>query len=719
MSPLAAFLRWLFPTRISGSALVVSVKPVAARTAWRDLQVAGVENAEDLIVRHRSDHDVYIAAAEFRGGRRIREHVVGKSVLTVDIDAKCFGDERDPASLDAAWRVARSLPVPSVIVSTGHGYHLHVRLPDGQRMQDGEPATRIETIEALGRALQLYTQAFAHGIVGHEVKFDAIADVSRVVRVPDSWNFKDQRNGTSGAKPSPVALARPTDPSSLGDIGTLDVGVLRPFIDEAVEQHRASHDAATAPRAPNARLSVPTALADAWPLPTGDQSGNDFRVAATCAEAGESEGAALELIRARRDALADPEDRAKGEREDYIAVTVARAYAKAAGVPRPTTTAPAPALADPGDLPIRTVAEIGGGEAPTVDWLLYGIIAKGGIHLLTGKPKEAGKTTFAIGLAGALAAGAQFLGRQTRLARTLFLYEEPDLTFKAKALEFKATGAFCLSVRDRGNLPWQDFLERVVRRGLAEGCELLVIDTFSMWTTLDADDENSSGSVREVIEPLRRAAEAGMAVLVLHHARKGDSSLADAPRGSTALAGGADVLLGLGHAPKVKRMRELVVLGRYSIEQTSIVYGRDHTGLHASTEPGFVDQRREQVLAAFRDAKEPLGPHEWEQAARIGHQEFLAIKRQLVEEGIVQEERGQDKRRRYYRLVGVDSGEEEKGDASTPLRGSTASPISPPLPVGDRESAPSTGTTASTSASDTQCTNRSSTPVLQSATREV
>ncbi len=60
---------------------------------------------------------------------------------------------------------------------------------------------------------------------------------------------------------------------------------------------------------------------------------------------------------------------------------------------------------------------------------------------------------------------------------------------------------------------------------------------------LPGGEENHAGLMQEALAPLRRLAERGLAVLLLHHPRKGACRPGQAARGSGALTGAADVLI--------------------------------------------------------------------------------------------------------------------------------------------------------------------------------
>ena len=129
---------------------------------------------------------IYVSLGRLRArpasGRGGKADVASRASLFVDGDAKDHGGSK-AAALDAL----RKLPVePSILVDSGHGYHVHLLLKEPTTF-NGDPQT-VEHFEAVQRALA----TVAGG--------DAVADVSRLCGLPGTWNVKDP------ADPLPVAI---------------------------------------------------------------------------------------------------------------------------------------------------------------------------------------------------------------------------------------------------------------------------------------------------------------------------------------------------------------------------------------------------------------------------------------------------------------------------------------------------------------------------------
>ena len=75
------------------------------------------------------------------------------------------------------------------------------------------------------------------------------------------------------------------------------------------------------------------------------------------------------------------------------------------------------------------------------------------------------------------------------------------------------------------------------------GFDLVVLDTIA--TLLPIAEENDAGKMMNALLPLHAVTDAGAAVLLVHHPRKGDAGEGQASRGSGALPGFVDIILEL------------------------------------------------------------------------------------------------------------------------------------------------------------------------------
>jgi KaiC/GvpD/RAD55 family RecA-like ATPase len=175
-----------------------------------------------------------------------------------------------------------------------------------------------------------------------------------------------------------------------------------------------------------------------------------------------------------------------------------------------------------------------------VKWLVDGIAVKGALSMLAGQPGE-GKSLLALAVASGVARGETTAGLRCRPGRVLILDAEQSqaeihrrvraLGMSADQVEIAVVDGFDL-MRD---------LDLIAREVDDRRPDLVVLDSYrSMWT----GDENDPARVAPPLYHLNKriAHRFGCAVLLLHHAGKGDAPY----RGSTAIAGAIEIGLTLG-----------------------------------------------------------------------------------------------------------------------------------------------------------------------------
>jgi hypothetical protein len=148
----------------------------------------------------------------------------------------------------------------------------------------------------------------------------------------------------------------------------------------------------------------------------------------------------------------------------------------------------------------------------------------------------------------------------------VFLTEQSQGTFRAALSRARLTGRDDLSIlyaHKAATLSWPQIVAAAVEECLRTGAQLLVVDTLPALSRLRGDSENSAGEALRVLDPLQQAAGGhGLAVLYTRHERKGGGPVGEAARGSSAFAGGADVLLSLRrpegrYGPGVRHLQSL------------------------------------------------------------------------------------------------------------------------------------------------------------------
>jgi hypothetical protein len=195
------------------------------------------------------------------------------------------------------------------------------------------------------------------------------------------------------------------------------------------------------------------------------------------------------------------------------------------------------------DLPIRSLGTALAGTPDKPEWYWDGYVGPGNVTLIAGRPKV-GKSSFLLGLIGAIGAGQPFVGRATRQTRILLLTEERQSALKPKVERFGVAdeSLHLLMRHEVSGLRWRAIAEQAATYCPANGIGILVIDTWDKWSGLTGERENSAGDVTEALEPLASAAGQGLGVIIVSHQRKSAGTHGEAIRGSNALAGGVEVV---------------------------------------------------------------------------------------------------------------------------------------------------------------------------------
>lgn len=211
------------------------------------------------------------------------------------------------------------------------------------------------------------------------------------------------------------------------------------------------------------------------------------------------------------------------------------------------------------------LSELGPSKPPP--WMWEGYIARGYTTLLTGLFK-AGKTTLLSHMLRDLERGGPLIAEPSTRP-VLVLSEEASGHWRGRRDK--------LSLGDRIHLQSHPFLGRpsltqwhtlieLVSESVATdpGYGLVVFDTLpSLWPLVD---ENDASAMLATLTPLRRITQAGAAVLLMHHPRKGDATEGRAARGSGALPGFVDVIVELRRFTPDNahdRRRVLTAYGRF------------------------------------------------------------------------------------------------------------------------------------------------------------
>jgi len=200
-------------------------------------------------------------------------------------------------------------------------------------------------------------------------------------------------------------------------------------------------------------------------------------------------------------------------------------------------------------------------------WLLEGCVARGSTTLFSALWKS-GKTTYLSYLLRAFQGEKRFCGMQVTPARVLFVTEESESRWAVRRDRLKLGDHVFFLNRPFVAKPdwggWREFLSYVKESVQANPVDLVVFDTLSnLWPVRD---ENDAAQVQSALMPLHQITGENLALVLVHHLRKGDGKQATGHRGSGALTAWVDIILELrryGEDNRHDRRRVLTGYGRW------------------------------------------------------------------------------------------------------------------------------------------------------------
>lgn len=237
-------------------------------------------------------------------------------------------------------------------------------------------------------------------------------------------------------------------------------------------------------------------------------------------------------------------------------------------------------------------------------WLWDGYLGAGNVTLLTSMWK-AGKTTLLTGLLQALAVGGEFLGRAVRPSRALVVSEESRAMWAERLRTIPVGPHVELLARPFRGRPsvaeWNALIDAAAESRRRGELDLFVVDPLAPF--LPGRCESDAATLLEALQPLHRLAAEGVAVLLLHHPRKGPSEPGSSARGSGALLGFVDIVLELHRYGRLRtdnRRRQIVGQSRRSVDAgaSGVRRGRGDGSVRGDRGPADESVRGELVAGA-------------------------------------------------------------------------------------------------------------------------
>jgi DnaB-like helicase N terminal domain/AAA domain len=285
-------------------------------------------------------------------------------------------------------------------------------------------------------------------------------------------------------------------------------------------------------------------------------------------------------------------------------------------------------------------AEFAAAMDEPIEWIVFGYVARGAISEIGAKVK-AGKTTLVAALVRAAADGADFLGHPTLKTPTVYLTEQPAVSFRQTLKRADLLGRCDFHFLLRGELPdmpWPEVVASAVDKCKQVGAKLLVIDTLPQFAGLPGDSENNAGDALAAMEPLQRAAAQKIGIISVRHDRKSGGDVADSGRGSSAFAGVSDIVISLRRPEGNSKdtLRVLKAVSRFSETPTELVVELTANGYIAlgDTRRKALDGIGEAILAKVPTSEgEAVRIKDLEAVINLGRITIHRALEELVEKG--------------------------------------------------------------------------------------
>lgn len=256
-----------------------------------------------------------------------------------------------------------------------------------------------------------------------------------------------------------------------------------------------------------------------------------------------------------------------------------------------------------------------------VSWRWEGFLAAGSVTLFTGLWKS-GKTTLLASLIRQFGTGGHLAGIVSP-SRVLVVTEESAALWAARRDRFGIGDHAEFLVRPftarPSNRQWEGFIGQITELGF----DVVVFDTISRFSPVES--ENDAAEVNQALLPLHRPCQAGAAVLLIHHPRKGDGAEATAARGSGALPAFVDCIIEMRRFEPERRDDRRRVLRTYSRFEESpdeLVVELDEDGITYNTIGTRADvghrERGRIIGEVFAEEGSPLTPRQIRELWRDG-----------------------------------------------------------------------------------------------------
>lgn len=198
-------------------------------------------------------------------------------------------------------------------------------------------------------------------------------------------------------------------------------------------------------------------------------------------------------------------------------------------------------------------------RADDTEWIVPRAILRGGVHFITA-PAGGGKSWAAVDLVRACATGEKWLDSiEAKPCKVLYVNEEMgagQFWLRASRISGGNLANMYTLQQEQVKLDNPEHLAAILEFIKAEGIEVVVLDTL---VRVHGYDENSNTEMARLYDKVRRINALGVAVVALHHHKKGkgaDNAVShEQMRGAGEIAAQADLIASIDQSEGVYRFR--------------------------------------------------------------------------------------------------------------------------------------------------------------------
>lgn len=318
------FFTALFEGKPDGAAIQVWIRSTKSVTHF----VNDIPTAVAISHQHCTVHDVYVGCGlgpclhEKPLRTRLKaDEVAGIPGVWADIDVNGGPEDKSHAApnMDAALELASSLLEPTILVNSGYGLQAWWLFDEGpwifESTSDREQAKRL--VSGYQGALRAAARRLGWTL-------DAVQDLSRVLRVPGTFNHK-------GSEPAPTALiefeGKRYNFQEIGEFGQGHSAVDTPTSRNGHDPLKVNHNAALDHRVTELIINEPDFLA-LWQRKTKlrdtSPSGYEWEISRWLCRAGLADQAVADALVKWRLSI-DPDDSKNKLRADRLTLTIRKA----------------------------------------------------------------------------------------------------------------------------------------------------------------------------------------------------------------------------------------------------------------------------------------------------------------------------------------------------------------------------------------------------------